>query len=211
MNTHVMSGSEMILQVGRKLYPHMGFNLDTPETRQMYEKMFYILTENHDKLSLHNLKPRKGILLQGNIGVGKSIMMRVMQTLFRDSPRAFKWINCIEFNDMLQGGVDPSEIKERYGRKLMHDLYIDDLGMGGGDMKRFGNVTNIVAEILFERDELLLSHGILTHCSSNTPKIVPADSPPELKSLERMYGDRILDRMKQMMNNIIWTGKSLRG
>lgn len=202
-----LTGSEIIQAVGKSLYPD--FDLSEPERRKIYEQVFYLFTDNR-KMVDFGLVPGKGLLLIGNIGVGKTMMMKTMQVVLRESPRRFRWVNCLEFKDMLEDQMKPSEIKEMYGRGLKCDLYIDDLGLGRSDFNRFGNVTNIISEILFERDELFVSDGYRTHLSSNVPTTVKSDAPPEVKSLERMYGDRILDRMKQMCNQIIWTGKSLR-
>lgn len=138
-------------------------------------------------------------------------MMRTFQVLFRETARRFRWVNCLDFKDMLEDDLKPSEIKFMYGKAFKCDLYIDDLGLGQTDFRKYGNVTNIIAEILFERDELFVAEGWRTHLSSNIPTTVHPSLPPEVKSLERLYGDRVLDRIKQLDNLIQWTGKSLRG
>lgn len=203
----IIRGSEAIIDVGRKIFP--GFNLDEDERRRHYQEMFYLLTGN-DQVEQFGLKKGKGALLLGSLGVGKTIMMRVMQVIFKDSERKFKWVNCLSFKDMLEEGMTTVDIKNLYGKNLKQDLYIDDLGLGQVDYKSYGNVTNIIAEILFERDELFVMENFLTHLSSNVPTTVPADALDK-KSIEKMYGDRILDRIKQMCNLIEWKGKSLRG
>lgn len=208
MEAEKITGSEIIMQIGKKIYP--GFNLDDPYRRSIYEQMFYILSGN-DKVQSFGHKKDRGALLLGDIGVGKTIMMKTMQTAFKDTPRRFMWVNCLAFKDMLDEGMKPVEIKFLYGKSLKCDLYIDDLGLGQVEYRDYGNVTNVVGEILFERDELFISDGYLTHMSSNIPTTVPAESGPAKKSLERLYGDRVLDRMKQMNNLIVWKGKSLRG
>lgn len=203
----IIRGSDAIIDVGLKLFK--GFNLDDPDRRRHYQEMFYLLTGN-DQVKEFGLKKDKGALLLGHLGVGKTMMMRVMQILFKDTPRRFKWVSCLTFKDLLEEGMSAVEIKSLYGKGLKQDLYIDDLGLGQVDYKSFGNVTNIIAEILFERDELFVLENILTHLSSNIPTTVPLEQHDK-KSLEKLYGDRILDRIKQMCNLIEWKGKSLRG
>lgn len=203
----IIRGSEAIIDVGRKLFP--GFNLDDDERRRHYQEMFYLLTGN-DEVEKFGLKKGKAALLLGNIGIGKTIMMRVMQVIFKDSERKFKWVNSLQFKDMLEDGMTVSEIKQLYGKNLKQDLYIDDLGLGQVDYKSYGNVTNIISEILFERDELFVMEKFLTHLSSNIPTTVPLEAIDK-KSLEKLFGDRMLDRIKQMCNLIEWKGKSLRG
>lgn len=202
----IIKGSDAIIDVGQKIFP--GFNLDDADRRRHYQEMFYLLTGN-PSVETFGLKRGKGALLLGSLGVGKTIMMKVMQVIFKDSERKFKWVSCLQFKDMLEEGMTAVEIKAMYGKALKQDLYIDDLGLGQVDYKSYGNVTNIIAEILFERDELYVMEGFLTHLSSNVATTVPMDS--DKKSLEKMYGDRILDRIKQMCNLIEWYGKSLRG
>lgn len=204
----IIRGSDAVIDIGRKIFP--GFNLDDLERKRHYQELFYLLTGNDQVLNL-GLKKGKSVLLLGDIGVGKTIMMKVMQILFKDSDRKFKWVNCLDFKDMLEDGLKPSEIKMMYGKNLKQDLYIDDLGLGQADHRSYGNVTNIIAEIIFERDELYVMENFLTHFSSNVPTTVPADQPGDKKSIERLYGDRALDRIKQMANVIVWQGKSLRG
>ncbi len=201
-------GSQAILEVGKKLYPNR-FNLDDPERRRIYEQVFYLFTDS-DRVSQFGIKKGKGILLIGDIGVGKTAMMKTMQVLFRETDRRFRWVNCMDFKDMLEDGMTSTEIKNMYGKNFKCDLYIDDLGLGRADFNKYGNVTNIIAEILFERDQLYVEEGYLTHLSSNIPTTVKPEAPVTDKSIERMYGDRVLDRIKQMCNLIIWTGKSLR-
>lgn len=207
MTGQIQTGSQAILEVGGKLFP--GFNLDDPERRRMYERVFYLFTDN-DKLADFGMKKGKSLLMLGDIGVGKTVLMKTMQVLFRDTTRKFRWVNCLEFKDMLEQGMTSAEIKSMYGKAFKCDLYIDDLGLGRADFNKYGNVTNIISEVLFERDELFVSEGWRTHLSSNVPTTVPKDSPGDVKSIERMYGDRVLDRIKQMCNLIQWTGKSLR-
>jgi energy-coupling factor transporter ATP-binding protein EcfA2 len=104
----LVKGSEIIMEVGKKLIS--GFNLDNHERRLFYEQVFYLLSGSI-KVVDFGLKPGKGILLQGDIGVGKTVMMKTMQVLFNDTPRKFKWVNCLDFKDMLDDGLTTSEIK----------------------------------------------------------------------------------------------------
>lgn len=208
MESKIMRASELIMYVGKKLIKD--FNLDDEQRKAIYEQVFYIISGN-DKMAEFGHKKGKGVLLIGDIGVGKTIMMRLMQVVFKDSARKFRWVNCMDFRDMLEEGMKPSDIKVMYGKDLKCDLYIDDLGLGQVEHNKYGNVFNIVAEILFERDELFVNDGFLTHLSSNVPTSVNKEQPTTVRSLERLYGDRVLDRIVQLTNLIIWPGKSLRG
>lgn len=207
MQGQIQTGSDAIMQVGEKLFP--GFSIADEDRRRIYEKIFYLFADS-DKVAGFGLRKEKGIFLVGDIGVGKTVLMKTMQVLFRETERKFRWVNCLAFKDMLEEGMTAAEIKTMYGRSFKCDLYIDDLGLGKSDYNKYGNVTNIISEIIFERDELYVSENFRTHLSSNIPTTVSSSVLPEVKSIERMYGDRILDRIKQMCNLIQWTGKSLR-
>jgi DNA replication protein DnaC len=95
-----------------------------------------------------------------------------------------------------------------YGFDLKHDLYIDDIGFSV-DVKRYGNTVNIITEILMERYDLFVSTGIKTHLSSNimTHIVNDINNKPTLKII---YGARIVDRIKEMCEVIIFKGNSQR-
>jgi DNA replication protein DnaC len=207
MATIFKSVYDAVLYTGRRFDAE--FNLHDDQRSMIYRRVFNCLSGS-DKCEELKIRPDKGILLIGDKGVGKTLMMRVMQILFKDTPRRFRWVSSLEIYDMLREGTDEIVIKEMYGKSLKSDLYIDDIGMMPGDYHKFKNTTNIIAEILFERDELFVLEGFRTHMSSNIRTTVPKETAPEVKSLERLYGDRILDRVKQMTNLITWQGASLR-
>lgn len=199
---------EAINYTGKKF--HRNFNLDDPARLLNYRKVFHCLSGSPTAGEL-DMNPNKGILFIGDKGVGKSICMRTMQVLFKNSPRRFKWIDVYTIIDMLREKYcSEAEIKEMYGKGLKCDLYIDDLGFGNPTFHSYKNETNIIAELIWERDELFVLDGYRTHFSSNIKSTVPDDSHSDRKSLERLYGDRILDRIKQLTNLIVWEGKSLR-
>jgi DNA replication protein DnaC len=198
-------GSEAVIKVGKTI--HADFDISDELIKSIYKQGY----ENF----VNNLAPEireKGIALVGSIGVGKSTLMRVLQTLFLETRSKFMWVNAIEFTDMIrERGIDSaSEIKDMYGKNLKRDVYFDDLGMGSIDFKKYGNAINIVAEILLERYELFISSGIRTHFSSNLPLKVNKENYPGVITLQDLYGDRIIDRLTEMCTKIAWKGTSLR-
>ncbi len=206
-----LSGSDLIIMVGQKFMPSKpgrpGFNMDDEQRKYWYKYAYYNMQENDILFDLGG-DPKKGMLIIGDIGVGKTLMMRVMQSLFKDTERSFKWTSSMEFKYMMEDGMTASEILELYGKNYKGDILIDDIGVGQVNTNTYGNLTNIIAEILWERSELYVSTGIKTHLTSNLKTSVK-DS--DEKTLKKMYGDRVLDRLVEMNNLIIWEGKSLRG
>jgi ABC-type bacteriocin/lantibiotic exporter with double-glycine peptidase domain len=100
---NIKSGASAILVLGREI--HKDFNLDDGNRRQIYEQVYYIFTGNILAQSKFRQKPNKGILLIGNIGVGKTTLMRVFQRLFKDTERRFRWVTAMEIKNMLDEGM----------------------------------------------------------------------------------------------------------
>jgi DNA replication protein DnaC len=197
-----MTGSEAITQVGRILTPDFDIQEEPRRGiyRQVYEKFIRGLVPGNRE---------KGILLIGSVGVGKSILMRVFQKLFLGSARQFRRVTAPGLAHLMED-QSPADILEQYGKTLLCDLYIDDIGLENTEFKRYGNGTNIVAEIIFDRYELFLSHGYKTHFSSNVPMSVNKDKHPNVVTLRDLYGNRLADRLTEMTETIIWKGNSLR-
>ncbi|TAG40622.1 MAG: AAA family ATPase [Cytophagia bacterium] len=141
------------------------------------------------------LNPMKGILLYGNIGTGKTTLMRLMQ----EAPHASFAIESAQeiINEYAADGV---QVIEKYSRLIYNNntasryfgnreigLCIDDIGTET-EAANFGNRKNVVAEILSMRYAQL--HGPTTHLTTNL-------TPAELKEA---YGARIYDRLREMFN-----------
>ncbi len=197
-----MRGSEAIKIVGSKMFK--GFDIDKEPRISIYRSVYEKFIRG-----LETYNTEKGVMLIGNIGVGKSVLMRIMQKLFKDSPRAFRWLNCCDLKDLLED-TPVTEVKEMYGKSLKMDLYIDDIGMGSIISNVYGNKLNIISEILIERYELFISEGFKTHVSSNRPTALDKKKYPNIVTIEEVYGERVLDRLKEMCEVITWKGESLR-
>lgn len=212
MSTIFKTPREAILYAGSKFKD--GFNLDDPTRLDVYRKAFYCLTGSDAATNL-GIKPNKGILLVGNIGVGKTLMMRVLQRLFKDTERRFRWVEVSELSDLIRakawGDDTILTIKEMYGQSLKMDLYIDDIGFENVDLHLYNNHVNVVAELLEDRYKLFQKEGFRTHLSTNLRTSgVEVTAAGLTQSIESLYGDRILDRIKEMTNLIRWEGASLR-
>lgn len=197
-----MTGSQAIKILGNKLVKD--FDIDSEPRLSIYKKVYEVFS-----FGIVIEKKEKGVMLIGSIGVGKSILMKIMQKLFKDSVRGFKWLTCYELIDLMEH-YTPSEIKSFYGKELKLDLYIDDIGVGNSIYNKYGNTTNIISEILIERYELFISEGYRTHISSNKPTSLDKLKYPEIITLEDLYGDRVIDRLKEMCEVVAWKGESLR-
>lgn len=200
MVNETKSGKETIIYIGQQMYGN-DFNLNNNAVLAVYKNVY----EYFVKRSNNNTK--KGILVIGGLGVGKSAMMKVLQRLFKDTEARFKWVNAYDLKDLSEVHTT-SQIKEMYGYDLKMDLYIDDIGISV-DVKRYGNTVNIITELLMERYDLFIGTGYKTHLSSNLLTSITNDihNTPTLKSV---YGARILDRVKEMTEVITFKGDSQR-
>lgn len=176
-----------------------GFHL-TKKMEKFYQQIYYYFTR--DKRFEQDLN--KGLLIIGQVGTGKTTAMRMFSKIGRYRVVSSRHI-VREFN------IDGMMILNRYGKdsfyyegapseKVPAKLCFDDIGLEDVNSKIFGNSANVLAEILFDRYDCFISDGMITHATTNL----------SIPSLEKIYGDKMLDRLKEMMNLITCEGKSLR-
>lgn len=195
-----ISGSETIEIIGKDIYGDK-FSIKDPKRNSIYKTVY-----NQLILGISDSNA-KGIFVTGGVGVGKSAMMQVFQMLFKDTERRFKRVSGYELKDLSEE-LSVAQIKALYGSGLKCDLYIDDIGFSV-DSKRFGNTINIISEIIIDRYELFVNSGYKTHLSSNILAFLK-NNETNTPTIETMYGVRVLDRIKEMCDLIIWKGDSLR-
>ncbi len=141
-----------------------------------------------------------GMMLCGGYGNGKSTLMRAVQQL----------LNCLRIPNPNYGSycglriVDAKYIallpKENYKefKKLANCemLGIDDMGIEPREILDYGNIYTPMIDILTKRYEDQLFTMITTNFT-----------PPEIRL---RYGDRIADRMNEMMDKIVFVNSSYR-
>jgi len=140
---------------------------------------------------------RKGILLQGPVGCGKTSLMYLMRYLLpRDEQYFVRATRDIYFEFM----KDEYAVIEKYSNNsyinrdqvLRPRVYcFDDLGLESRCM-HYGNEINVIGEILLSRYPLFVYQHMKTHATTN------CDSD----KLEDIYGNRIRSRMREMFNLI---------
>ncbi|AZI20628.1 AAA family ATPase [Chryseobacterium taklimakanense] len=144
---------------------------------------------------------RKGILLSGPIGCGKTTLMKIMRQM-PFNRRNYSVISSREIvSEFMLNGY---EVLETYSRGILRDHHrhpknfcFDDLG-AETTSKYFGNECNVMAEILLTRYDLYKDQGIITHATTN----LTADE------LEATYGNRLRSRMREMFNLFGYDGTS---
>ncbi len=133
---------------------------------------------------------KTGIVLCGTCGNGKTTLVRALQ----NSLVYLKLRNLVEYGMPI---VDAREVADRMKEcKTLPLLAIEDMGKEPATKLDYGNVTNPIIEVLEHR----YNEQLFTVISTNLTA----------KEIKEKYGTRIADRFNEMMNVIIFTGKSFR-
>ncbi len=177
--------------------------------KRFYGDHFRIVKEDHEiifKLLVYFMRDeanaerlgisfRKGILLTGPIGCGKTSLMN----LFRFITAAHNhhtMISCRKVSfEFIQEGY--SIIQKYSDQSYRHNnqewepktYCFDDLG-AEDTLKYFGNECNVMAEILLSRYDFFVSQGMLTHITTNLNS----------SEMDELYGNRVRSRMREMLN-----------
>jgi hypothetical protein len=198
--------SEKIIKViseeGKKIIP--GFEIT--ENQKSYYLNLGLYFKNSEECVWDC---KKGLYIAGDIGTGKTLSLTIMRGLFKN----FGIISCRHLVREYLSSEKPASVLDKYGVKSLIenqagtigkekplDWFFDDLGLEVGSAKNYGNQINVMEEILMDRAEMFISHGMKTYITTNL----------DTKMLEEKYGERILDRMKQICNYIPLTGTSKR-
>lgn len=148
----------------------------------------------------------KGVMLLGGVGTGKSLLFKIFKeyTSHELCKNSFQYYEAREIIDNVNVlGIDYLNLFNINGDSKHQNpitCYIDDIGSMNETVKHYGSEHNVIEQLLSMRYSILGRYKKLTHMSSNM-------YPPEL---EKMYGERIVDRMKEMFNIIELGGKSRR-
>lgn len=151
------------------------------------------------------IDPNKGVLIMGNVGRGKTELMRFFQ---KNKKGCFKIITCNDVaSDYL---VLKDELEDVYStliEKPLHDpavffqKYIgycfDDLGTEE-DKNAFGNKKNVMADLIMAIYLKKVFNKF--HITTNLTK----------EEIENRYGTRVVSRLREMFNVLVLNGKDRR-
>lgn len=189
------------------------FRIDDDNREAVKQLCYYFTADKRFEEGDRSLS--KGLLLFGGVGVGKSMIMHLLQ---HNQKQCYRLISC---KDVESEFVNQSREDRNSGVNVLARYYtefnaasnanpyghrklgvcFDDLGVENTNAIHYGEKKNCMEEILWQRYKLC--DFSMTHITTN----LAAD---ELKAV---YGVRIYDRMREMFNLITWPehAKSRRG
>ncbi len=175
--------------------------------KMLFGKEFKIHEEDHQtiyQLCLYFIKDeigcakfdidiKKGILLSGPVGCGKTTLMKLMRHIVPHH-RCYEIIptrNIVfGFNNL------GYTVIEQYGNS--HFFCFDDLGVEP-EGKHFGKDCNVMGEILLSRHELFtLSHSKCVTLSLSKGTHITTNLNAD--EIEDRYGNRVRSRLREMVN-----------
>lgn len=156
-------------------------------------KLLYYFTNNKEKATAHNIDLKKGLMITGPVGCGKTTLLRLMQSIAVPEKRYF-FYTCREVSfEFIQDGYQVIHLYSKGvpNQQTRRNMAFDDLGTEQ-TLKYFGNPTNVMAEILLSRYDMFTQNGFVTHITTNLAA----------SELEEAYGNRVRSRLRSMCNLI---------
>lgn len=178
------------------------------ELKDIYKDIFHWCVMDR----FGNLDPNKGLWLNGNVGVGKTTLLYIVEEFCkryrpRDSkgfPYSFGKKSASEFYMLFCGDDDDQREFEDYLES--YKLLIDDIGVESESGNNYGKKANVIEYVLEQRyilfqREVYAGRTFFTHVTTNLT----------MEQIRDHYGIRVFDRVKDMFNVVTMCGKTFRG
>jgi DNA replication protein DnaC len=168
-----------------------------PEDYEIIYRLLAYFYQDAEICQSYKLSIRKGLLLTGPVGCGKTTLMMLFRHFLHQSHKyPVKSTRDISYEFLNQGICIINKYSKAHFQRYQDQMIpriicLDDLGLES-TIKHFGNETNTIAEILLNRYSLFTTRGMITHATTNL-------NPDEL---ENIYGNRVRSRMREMFNLI---------
>lgn len=176
---------------GKELY-HPSFKVYAEDYEIIFKLLVYFLKDT-DGAEKYNISFRKGILLSGPVGCGKTSLMNILK-LFQKPEERFIHKTCrdVSFEFIQEGySIIQKYSKQSFKNDIPKTYCFDDLGTEN-NLKYYGNDCNVMSEILLSRYELFVSRRMITHLTTNLNS----------SEIEEIYGLRVRSRLREQFNLI---------
>lgn len=182
------------MSVAREVCP--GFVVDNGNKETIRDLFNYFYRIN-GRLDLS-----KGVLLAGEVGTGKTTLMKIFSEVMKRRMQGFKVYNCTDVCQMYAKSGELDLFLENRNGYLQEpvDMCFDELGREPKATKHFGSELNVMQHILHVRYGLFQTQGIKTYVTSNC----------DAGEIELFYDSFIRDRFREMMNLVTLNGESRR-
>jgi hypothetical protein len=182
------------------------------EALQVFRDMAWYFSDDGAMPLPNGPDPDKGLLLAGPVGCGKTTLLRLFM---RNPAQKFGVVSTRTVASAYQNKTkDTLGLEPYFTAHHSGGVVFDDLGTEPTNVQNFGTTCNPMAEVLLARyDEFQAGRmpGIYTHLTTNLPVGEASDAPGTL-SLYGLYGQRVVDRIREMFTLIAFdpTSPSLR-
>ncbi|WP_430809473.1 MULTISPECIES: hypothetical protein [unclassified Carboxylicivirga] len=210
MNQDYNRHLEAIYKIGRKCTS----NFELTDSDLWIYKLLLKYFNNDPSFEKENPKYslRKGLLIRGNIGTGKTSLMKVFSHFNRacNNSREYLIKRCTTLNiEFIKNGpitIEHNSINSFFKTNGLLDktkpvtLCLDDLGTEVQEASYYSNHINFMQFILLGRYDGFCDYGMRTYITSN---LHPED-------IQLKYGYHVRSRLKEMCNDIIYPGTDRR-
>jgi DNA replication protein DnaC len=179
---------------GKELYKP-DFRICEEDKGILFRMLVYFLKDekNAEKMGLSF---RKGLLITGPVGCGKTSLMNLIKLALPPEQR-YIMKSCREVSfEFIQEGY--TIIRKYSNLSFKNDIpkvyCFDDLGTENS-LKFYGNECNVMAEILLSRYDLFVTRRMLTHITTNLNS----------SEMEEIYGTRVRSRLREQFNLIAFS------
>jgi len=142
---------------------------------------------------------RKSIVIEGNVGTGKTTFVRVINSICRDLQNEYKNLKSFYFIDYTKL-VEMIEEKKDTSIPTMHyryDTIYDDFAHAGLD-----------AHVAFRGKTGLVERIVRNHYTNKRKPLKIYITNHSKEDFQKIYGDAILGRMADLCEWIVWRGKA---
>jgi len=174
-----------------------------PTDLELIYKLLVYAIGDRENAERFGINLRKGIMLTGPIGCGKTSLIRLAGYFFpRETQYQVKPTREISFEFEQDGfsvinWYSKSSFFKSGNVPTPRSFCFDDLGLEHTP-KYYGNECNVMAEILLARYDLFVTKRMMTHITTNL----------SASELESIYGNRIRSRMREMFNLVAFDRES---
>lgn len=182
------------------------------QNKSVIETLLYYFSEHSKFLECKNIISgtpnfNKGILLMGNVGSGKTLLMEIFKRCvsqvtapFMESKKSFSTIYAKDLPYLIEseGLGAMKKYTEKYiklnGNTVNNIINIEDIGAEKKEKHvNYGSQYDLIDHLIDVRNRLCVYNGISTHCTTNL----------DAKALLSLYDERFVSRLYDTFNIIL--------